>query len=85
MQQNLPMQILDKHYTSSGRSDDDHIEPWMKRVSSVGQSKSRSEFSNPPKKLPNPKSPYATKAKTKTVTVEQDHQDKHAQATEFYL
>ncbi len=35
MQQNLPMLILDKHYTSSGRSDDDYVEQWMKRALSV--------------------------------------------------
>lgn len=72
-QHNLPMHILDKNFGHPSRPDDDHEEQWNKRESSAGHTKSKSF--NPPKTLPNPKSPPATKVKKRKV----GQQEKDAQ------
>ncbi|XP_034065321.1 uncharacterized protein LOC117542007 [Gymnodraco acuticeps] len=74
-QHNLPMHILDKNFGHPSRPDDDHEEQWNKRESSAGHSKSKSKYFNPPKALPNPKSPPATKVKKRKV----DQQEQDAQ------
>ncbi|KAK5898395.1 hypothetical protein CgunFtcFv8_015816 [Champsocephalus gunnari] len=69
------MHILDKDFGQTSRPDDDHEEQWNKRESSAGHTKSKSKYFNPPKTLPNPKSPPATKVKKRKV----DQQEKDAQ------
>lgn len=66
------MQILDKNFTTSSRPDDDHQEQWNKWDSSVGHSKPKSKYFNPPKTLPNPKSPRAKKRKVEQGKDEKD-------------
>lgn len=76
-QHNLPLQILDKNCPSSHRPDDGHVEQWNKRDSCTAQSKSRSKYLIPPEKLPNPRSPHATKVKIRIVA--QGQQDTETQ------
>ncbi|XP_034067414.1 uncharacterized protein LOC117543330 isoform X3 [Gymnodraco acuticeps] len=80
-QHNLPMHILDKNFGHPSRPDDDHEEQWNKRESSAGHSKSKSKYFNPPKALPNPKSPPATKVKKRKV----DQQEQDAQGNLTWL
>ncbi|XP_045919921.1 uncharacterized protein LOC123979855 [Micropterus dolomieu] len=80
-QHNLPIQIFDKNFASSSRPDDDHEEQWNKRDSSVGHSRSKSKYFNPPKTLSKPKSPHAAKVKRRGKKVDQDQPDKDKKLT----
>ncbi|KAK1905721.1 UPF0060 membrane protein [Dissostichus eleginoides] len=75
------MHILDKNFRHPSRPDDDYEEQWNKRASSAGNTKSKSKYFNPPKTLPNPKSPPATKVKKRKV----DQQEKDAQGNLTWL
>lgn len=75
IQHGLPVKILDKTFTVSNKHVDDHEEKCKKRESSAGQSKSKSKYFNPPKKVQNPKSPLSTKAKSRGADADQHNKE----------
>ncbi|XP_030614872.1 uncharacterized protein LOC115801250 [Archocentrus centrarchus] len=82
MQHDLPMKVLDKAFTVSNKPVDDHEEKWKKRESSAGQSKSKSKYFNPPKRIQNPKPSQHTKAKIKGADA--DQHNKESQLTQLW-
>ncbi|XP_030590058.1 uncharacterized protein LOC115783395 [Archocentrus centrarchus] len=82
MQHGLPMKVLDKAFTVSNKPVDDHEEKWKKRESSAGQSKSKSKYFNPPKRIQNPKPSQHTKTKIKGADA--DQHNKESQLTQLW-